>query len=405
VAGDPLPEFSFPAFLKGVSYMTFTPDLFDPTQPDLTVSARLAAAAWQQSRSGGTPASSWNGYLNQLCLSAVLPWLQAGLPQAKVWTNPATLFSFWELVNGTAIVINNKRLVLIPSEALDTSELRVPQEWVDIPGWAVDYYVGVKVNPDESQVQPWGYCTHRQLKTQGTYDDRDRTYALSEDKLIGDLSLLWVTQQINPAEVTQVELPALPALPLVQANNLLERLGNPAILQPRLAVPFETWGALLEHGGWRQRLAEQRRSIPQQSIWHWLERGVDRLGQSLGWEQIQLQPSLAASRGDAVSPTTLLARQLTIASQPYELRIVPLGQADSRVWRFELRSLSVGGLVPAGFKLKLLTEDLRSFEGSEDSASTAIEQLYVEVALEPGEGIVWEIEPIPEAFDREILRF
>jgi Protein of unknown function (DUF1822) len=386
--------------------MTFTSDLFDPTQPDLTVSSTVATEAWQQSRSGGTPASSWNSYLNQLCLSTVLPWLQEGLPQAKVWTNPAALFSFWELVNGTAIAINHKRLVLIPSEALDTSELRVPQEWVDIPGWAVDYYLGVKVNPDDLQVQLWGYCTHQQLKTQGTYDDRDRTYALSEDNLISDLSLLWVVQQINPAEVTRVDLPALPTLPLAQANSLLERLGNPAVLQPRLAIPFETWGALIEHGGWRQRLAERRRSLPQRSILHWLERGVDRLGQSFGWEQIQFQPSLAAARGDDFAPSaTLLVRPLMIASQPYELRILPLGQADLRVWRFELWGLSVGGLIPAGFKLRLLTEDLLPFEGSEDIASTAVEQLYIEVTLEPGEGIVWEVEPIPEAYDREILRF
>ena len=63
------------------------------------------------------------------------------------------------------------------------------------------------------------------------------------------------------------------------------------------------------------------------------------------------------------------------------------------------------GLIPAGFKLRLLTEDLLPFEGNEDSANTEVEQLYVEVTLEPGEGIVWEVEPIPEAYDREILRF
>jgi hypothetical protein len=34
-----------------------------------------------------------------------------------------------------------------------------------------------------------------------------------------------------------------------------------------------------------------------------------------------------------------------------------------------------------------------------------VEQLYIEVALEPGEGIVWEIEPLPDNYDREILKF
>ncbi|MEH1940390.1 MAG: hypothetical protein V7L01_09265 [Nostoc sp.] len=36
---------------------------------------------------------------------------------------------------------------------------------------------------------------------------------------------------------------------------------------------------------------------------------------------------------------------------------------------------------------------------------TAVEQLYVEVALLPKEGIIWEIEPLPENYDRELLKF
>jgi len=31
--------------------------------------------------------------------------------------------------------------------------------------------------------------------------------------------------------------------------------------------------------------------------------------------------------------------------------------------------------------------------------------IYVDVVLEPGEGLVWEIEPIPEVYGREILNF
>lgn len=50
-------------------------------------------------------------------------------------------------------------------------------------------------------------------------------------------------------------------------------------------------------------------------------------------------------------------------------------------------------------------EDLQPFANNEDIAITAVEQLYVEVPLEAGDGIVWEIEPIPENYDQEILRF
>ncbi len=81
---------------------------------------------------------------------------------------------------------------------------------------------------------------------------------------------------------------------------------------------------------------------------------------------------------------------------------LPQGDPESRSWRFELRHLSLGG-IPRGLKLRLLTEDLLPFENNEAVATTTVDQLYVEVALEPGEGAVWEIDPVPENYDREIL--
>ncbi|NET46215.1 DUF1822 family protein [Okeania sp. SIO2B3] len=63
------------------------------------------------------------------------------------------------------------------------------------------------------------------------------------------------------------------------------------------------------------------------------------------------------------------------------------------------------GLIPAGFKLRLLTENGENFENNEAVSTHAVEKLYVDVILEPGEGLIWEIEPIPDDFSREILRF
>jgi hypothetical protein len=54
----------------------------------------------------------------------------------------------------------------------------------------------------------------------------------------------------------------LPELATAQADNLIERLGNPSQLLPRLAVPFTTWGALLQNLHWCRRLAATRRGIP-----------------------------------------------------------------------------------------------------------------------------------------------
>jgi len=56
---------------------------------------------------------------------------------------------------------------------------------------------------------------------------------------------------------------------------------------------------------------------------------------------------------------------------------------------FELRNSSVGEPIPHGFKLRLLTEDLQPFENNEATATKPVDKLYIQVALEPGEGLVW----------------
>jgi Protein of unknown function (DUF1822) len=103
-------------------------------------------------------------------------------------------------------------------------------------------------------------------------------------------------------------------------------------------------------------------------------------------------------------PTACLSKELVIAGEQYELRVIPQGNISDRLWRFEVGSVS-GQLIPAGFRLRLLTEDLQSFENNSDTATTDTEQLYLEVLLEPGEGLVWEIEPLPDNYEPEILRF
>jgi len=98
----------------------------------------------------------------------------------------------------------------------------VPQEWVDIPELAADYYLAVQVNPD-SGGSGFGDTTHLQLKSDGNYDPSDRTYCLDEDDLIDDLNILWVARQLCPQEPTKSAITALPTLPQEQANNLLQR--------------------------------------------------------------------------------------------------------------------------------------------------------------------------------------
>ncbi len=352
-----------------------------------------------------TPGGDRRAWLNQVCLQTFLPWFREEIaPHAELANSMDTLPSFWEVVNGTAITFDSYRLILIPTLALDNDELRVAQEWIDIPEWVADYYVAVQVNPDDGCIEICGYTTHHKLKTQGVYDSGDRTYSLESEDLIQDLNVLWVTHQINSSETLRAEVELLSPISLTQAENLLERLGNPEVKFPRLAVPFPLWGALLARDNWRKKLSQLRqgRSV-KWSIPQWLQTGVDSLAQQWGWSRKELVVVPVGMR--TVEKVLGISRQLIIAGNPYELTIFPTSQGDNLVWRFELQSTIPECQIPAGFKLRLLTEDLQPFENNEDTAIAPVDMLYLEVMLEPGEGLVWETEPTADNYQREVLWF
>ncbi|BAZ08088.1 DUF1822 family protein [Calothrix sp. NIES-3974] len=383
-------------------------DFVSPSTLILPILPEINTRAWDSSQNLSNPSSRYQGYLNELCLQVILLWLHAEItPQAKTSFCTTALPSFWELVNGTVVDIDEQRMVVVPQESIDFSELRIPQEWVDIPEYIGDYYLGVSVNPDASYVCLWGYTTHAALKNRGSYDPHTRTYAIAQTDLIDDMSIFPTVGELCPNERTRTQIIPPPPLSPTQAENLIDRLANPAILAPRLQVPFATWSSLIANGGWRQSLYLRRLGLPEQfAILGWLERGVSQFASQLGWSRLQLQTGFAGARSLEQSQNTLiLSRQLAIAGQSYELRIVPQTHNGERTWRFEFRNAIAGGAIPGGFKLRLLTEDLQPLPNNEDVATTATDLLFVEVALAPNEGIVWEIEPLPENYEREILRF
>lgn len=360
---------------------------------------------WQQQAADfSSSGSRWQASLNYAALKALLPWMRETFsPELQLWLREAALPSVWEVVSGFALEDQNQRFVIVPTAAIDFDELRVPQEWIDIPSWAGDYYLSVFVNPADGIVELLGATTHKRLKEHGDYDANDRTYSLEADDLIADINVLQVMQRLNVQESLRQPIATLPNLPATQTENLLERLGDAAVVCPRLAIPFGLWGALLEHGGWRQRLYLKRLGQPEQwTIPQWLQHGISNMAQQWGWRMMEMQPSLVTARGSEAKETPVLTRQLTIAGKSYDFSIFPKAAG---IWRFELQSSAVGGLVPGGFKLRLLSEDLSPFENNEDVAMTAVERLYLEVQVSPGDGLVWETEPQPEGYDREILRF
>lgn len=353
------------------------------------------AAIWQQSRNISTAWGRWNAYLNQLCLETCLDWLKAEhLPTAKAGMETA----LWEIVNGSIVTVDNIRIALIPTEAVDRSQLEVPQEWVDIPSWAADYYLGVQIAPDCRELTIYGYTTHQQLKTQGTYDPHDRTYCLDAEDLIPDLNALWLSYPRYTSSQTRASLTALPALDRVQADRLIERLGNPSLLMPRLEVPFATWGALLEHPQWRQRLVQQRQTGNSTSgltqLNRWLQGQIDEIWQSI--DRVLLPQQIAISVRSTASPERLDIGAADVErAKLYNLDggqialLVGVSAVAETERRISLQVHPAGGAayLPGATQLRLLTID-----GSEIGTASAAVTETIQLQFRASMGEQFEVE-------------
>ncbi len=398
--------------------MSFTTALIDSGQLHLEVAATQRDRIWAGSQSFATPVSRWTAYLNGLAIAAILPWLTEEEMTPRF--NAAAAKNQWELVNGSVVQIGTKRqprrLVILAEEQLDLEEWTVPQEWVDSPAMVADYFLAAQVNPDampnEASVRLVGFTTQQRLKAQGQLDLNQRTYSLPQESWLGDLGLLALSLEAAPE--TQAATIELPELSVEAADSLIERLANPEQLEPRLNISFERWAALLAHGGWQQRLAERRRGEPaQRSIVDWVRNGLSNLGLNEGWSNAapSLVPatagvrSLATAEGavDEQGNALAIGRSLMIEGDAYQLNCIALDLEANR-WRIELRGVD-GSQVQAGWALRIFSENLQDFEGNEDRAEIQQDNLYIDLQLAPGEGIVWETTPHAEGYIPEILRF
>jgi Protein of unknown function (DUF1822) len=326
----------------------------------LEIPPTIAAAAWQQSQTSPSPRAQWNTYLNQLCLDLLLPLLKADY-QPTYSPYPEAIGSLWELVSGTGISGGPKRLVLIPDKSLDRT-LSVPQEWVDSPEWAGDYYLAIQINPDEQWLEVWGYTTHLALKTQGTYDANDRTYELDSDQLIQDLNVLWIVQQLNPQELTQIAIATIPPIETTQSENLLQRLASSD--RPRLEIPFPLWMSCIHQPDWRKRLSHLRQNPDTSSVITNLNQWIQNQFES-GWQT--LESLLTNELGNAASLDFAFRKSATLETSAIRrakvlrlpdrllLLLVSIEPQDSQRMeiRIQIRSGDETTLLPFGLILGL----------------------------------------------------
>ena len=342
----------------------------EPIEWWLEITPDVRAAAWEQ-QPDTTPASRWNAYLNQICLAVVLPWLQADYaPEA---TACPAVSGLGRDVTGTAIQVGTTRIVLVPSESIDSSELEVSQEWLDIPSWAADYYLAVQVQLndqfdsqdqlDSQWLRVWGYTTHRELKTIGRYDPDDRTYSLAAPDLTQDLNAFWVTLQVCPEAQTRAAIAPLPELSAIQTENLLQRLNRPEVVFPRLAVPFELWGALLG--------ASRRTNLSQ-----WLQQRLEGRIEA-GWQTLEALFGTAPERlafgfrsaAETDDTEVTQGRVIEFAAQSVLLVVGLQIEADQRVGiTAQIHPDRGNPYVPAHLTLALLSEagdSLQSVQATE----------------------------------------
>ena len=343
--------------------MSFLPDSL--TELRLEIPPAVHQESWQHSQSASNPLTQWNTYLNQVCLNTILPWLQAKYQsdhasEAFAWSGAVPLLG--ELVRGTAIDLGDRRLILLPDKTIDTSELQVPQEWIDSPDWAGDYYLAVQVDPDDLDVRVWAYTTHEQVKTLGSYDADQRVYCLDAYQLVQDLSVLWVVRQYSN-ELTQAAIDPLLPLPAAQAENLLQRLANPTVLHPRLEIPFHLWAALIANDDWRQRLGRSRRGEPSPTA---LTRTIANLSQWLqnrfdeGWQALEGLDTEAAAfnfrRDDRSQRSVRRAKRVRLPNKNILLLVAVEPEVDGRVSvQAQLRPLDHTNCLPEGLSLSLLS--------------------------------------------------
>jgi hypothetical protein len=259
-----------------------------PEQLFLEFSPEERDQVWQQVQDErySNTAARLNAYLNRISLNTFFNYLATapdvqekphlGIPDTE-------LPSFWEMVNGTAIYWDQMRLILIPSEELNLTELRVPREWVDIPNWAGNYYLAMQLNLEECWLRVGGYVTYQQLRNPGNYDRLDETYVVDAEDLIEGLSVMEVVEEHYPSQKPTVK--PLPQLSSAEAEPLLTELSQKTPYLPRLDLPFTKWAALLANPNWRRDLYYRRvnQSVKQPiKLIQWFQQIFDG-----GWQTVE----------------------------------------------------------------------------------------------------------------------
>jgi hypothetical protein len=340
----------------------------EPIDWALKIPNNLSSSIWLKSQAHSTNWSKWNAYINKLCLEACLIWIRAEhCSTATAWLEHQNAAAFHEFFNGFAITIGSAKLVMIPTEAIDQTSIDVPQEWVDIPSMAADYYLAVQVDIENNEIRIYGYTTHQNLKTLSIYDSSDRTYCFDTEDLNADLNALWLSYPNYTTSQTRSAIAPIPSITAIQADSLIARLGNAAELFPRLEVPFQQWAAIMENNEWRQRIYQQRRSEQSNNLVtilnSWFAGQIDTMWQAI--DQVLLPQQIAGATRNSTSSIPTVSDQEIYRAKVLSfkaglvalvMKISPLENTESRII-LQIHPAGGNQQLPSTTQLRLLSID------------------------------------------------
>lgn len=125
------------------------------------------------------------------------------------------------------------------------------------------------------------------------------------------------------------------------------------------------------------------------------------------WQVVTPKTYGVAHLGDDDEISKHLEQEIVIDERPYKLFVEMNfnNEEGDRCYSFSLEPKDPTDRIPKGTRLRLLDEWGNAFENNEIEAGFDERRLVIEVAIESGEGIIWETEPLPDDYVAEPLYF
>ena len=255
--------------------------------------------------------------LNQLCIEPIKQWMieaiglevNSAFPCLLSGSDNFGLIS--KLVNGFVLQVGESRIVFVPSTTVDISEMEIPQEWVDLPNWAANYYVSVRVDLEQQYLHLWGFISHTDLKAKAELDPVFNNYHVDGLDTISDLRLLQ-DKCMAVAPVSSITVNPIDRLSSSHINKLIQQLqAHQSPFSPRLELSFTEWGVILNEP---QRLDYYLNPAINPLVWL----KSTKLAICHGWESIEhwLNPPQAIPAMSRASklPTILRVKEVRLGS-------------------------------------------------------------------------------------------